>query len=186
MTKKAHSHAHSAHSHAHVAAAEVVVTSQTTANAIVNKYIPWSMGLGFVPAPFLVAAGLVGIQLKMLSDIAKVYGVPFSENRGRSIVISLLGSAVPPALAGGLGGLIASIPLVGVWVLPATLPLLAGGSTYAVGKIFVAHFESGGTFLDFDPMGAKALFKERFAEGKAHASAVASKLDAKIAAAVDI
>jgi uncharacterized protein (DUF697 family) len=181
---KAKSH-HTSHHAAHPAA-DVVVTTQSASEAVVNKYLPWSMGLGFVPSPILVAAGVVGIQLKMISDISKVYGVPFSENRAKSIVISLLGGVAPAALGGVVGGLIASIPFVGLWLLPATLPLLAGGSTYAVGKTFIQHFESGGTFLNFDSLKAKELFAERYEEGKAHASKVASSLNAKIAAAVDI
>jgi len=168
------------------ATVETFATQQSTAEGAVNKYVPWSMGLGFVPAPLLVAAGLVGIQLKMLSDISKIYGVEFPENRAKSIVVSLLGGIVPGAVAGGVGGLIAAIPFVGLWLLPATMPLLAGGSTYAVGKIFVQHFESGGTFLNFDAMGAKQLFAERFAEGKAHAGKFASSLNAKISQVVDI
>jgi uncharacterized protein (DUF697 family) len=168
------------------AAAEVFATQQSTAEAVVNKYVPWSMGLGFVPMPLLVAAGLAGIQIKMLSDISKIYGVEFSENRAKSIVVSLLGGIAPAALAGGVGGLLAAIPFIGIWILPATMPLLAGGSTYAVGKIFVQHFESGGTFLDFNPLGAKKLFAERFAEGKAHAGKVASSLNAKFSKVVDI
>ena len=29
--------------------------------------------------------------------------------------------------------------------------VFAGASTFAVGKVFIEHFESGGTFLTFDP-----------------------------------
>ncbi len=32
-----------------------------------------------------------------------------------------------------------------------TVPTFAAASTYAVGKIFVQHFESGGTVLSFNP-----------------------------------
>jgi uncharacterized protein (DUF697 family) len=167
-------------------APEAAPTQQSQADAVVNKYVPWSMGLGFVPAPLLVIAGLAGIQIKMLSDLSKVYGVEFSENRVKSILVSLLGGIVPGAVSGGVGGLIASIPFVGMWLLPATMPLLSGAATYAVGKIFIQHFESGGTFINFDALGAKQLFAERFEEGKAHASKFASSLNAKISQVVDI
>jgi uncharacterized protein (DUF697 family) len=181
---KAKTH-HTAHHTAHHGA-EVVVTQKSTAEAIVSKYLPWTMGVGFVPSALLIAAGVVGIQIKMVSEIAKVYGVPFSENRAKSIVISLLGGIAPAGLGGVVGGLLASIPFVGGWILPATMPLLAGASTYAVGKIFVQHFESGGTFLSFDSVQAKELFAERFEEGKAQASKVASSFNAKLASVVDI
>ena len=178
MTKAKTHHAHHE--------APVVATTQSAAEAVVNKYLPWSMGVGFVPSPILIVAGVTGIQLKMLSEIAKVYGVPFAENRAKSIVVSLLGALAPGALGGVVGGLVASIPFIGAWLLPATRPLLAGASTYAVGKIFVQHFESGGNFLTFDSVQAKKLFAERFEEGKAQAGKVASSLNSKLAAVVDI
>jgi hypothetical protein len=31
------------------------------------------------------------------------------------------------------------------------MPVLSAGATYAIGKAFVQHFESGGTLLDFNP-----------------------------------
>src|SRR5476651_501444 len=103
MTKAKSHHAHE----------EVVATKQSAANAIVNKYLPWSMGVGFIPSGIVAVAGITGIQLKMLSEISKVYGVEFSENRAKSIVISLLGGLAPGALGGVVGGLLVSIPWVG-------------------------------------------------------------------------
>lgn len=176
MTKAKSHHAHE----------EVVATKQSAANAVVNKYLPWSMGVGFIPSGIVVVAGVAGIQIKMLSDISKIYGVEFSENRAKSIVVSLLGGLAPGAMGGLVGGLVASIPWVGGWLLPATMPLLGGASTYAVGKIFIQHFESGGTFLSMDSVKAKELFTERYEEGKAEAKKVASSLNAKLAAVVDI
>jgi len=46
------------------------------------------------------------------------------------------------------------------------LPAVAGASTYAVGQVFIQHFESGGTFLDFDPEKVKGYFAEQFEKGK--------------------
>jgi hypothetical protein len=38
----------------------------------------------------------------------------------------------------------------------------ASASTYAVGRVFIQHFESGGTFLDFDPDKVRAHFEAEF------------------------
>jgi uncharacterized protein (DUF697 family) len=164
-----------------------VSTHRAAAETVVDKYVPWSMGVGFVPVPLFVAAGLTGIQLKMLADVSKVYGVPFSENSARAALLSLIGGIASPALAfGGLGGLVAAVPILGPFLLPATLPLLAGAATFAVGRTFIQHFESGGTYLNFDPAGAKQLFAERFAEGKAHAGKFTSSLNQKVAQVIEI
>jgi hypothetical protein len=43
--------------------------------------------------------------------------------------------------------------------------IFCGASTYAVGKIFVRHFESGGTFLNFNPEQVKEAFQKEFDDG---------------------
>lgn len=157
------------------------LTKQAQAEAIINKYVPWSMGAGFVPVPLLDVVALTGIQVKMLSEISAVYGQPFSENRGKSIVISLLGGLGSTSLAAGaLGSLVKALPGIGMWVGAATLPVVAGSITYAVGKVFVQHFESGGTFLNFDSMEARKAFVQKFEEGKQEVVAIGQKVDQKL------
>ncbi|MCP4106117.1 MAG: hypothetical protein GY749_11350 [Desulfobacteraceae bacterium] len=46
------------------------------------------------------------------------------------------------------------------------MPVAASASTYALGKIFIQHFASGGTFLTFDPEKVKAYYAEMFEDGK--------------------
>ncbi|MEZ5671856.1 MAG: hypothetical protein R3E08_05540 [Thiotrichaceae bacterium] len=43
---------------------------------------------------------------------------------------------------------------------------MGGAATYAIDKVFVQHFESGGTFLDFDPEAVREHFAAEFAKGK--------------------
>ena len=45
---------------------------------------------------------------------------------------------------------------------------ISGASvTYATGEVFVQHFESGGTLLDFDVEKAKSQFKKALKKGEA-------------------
>jgi hypothetical protein len=46
------------------------------------------------------------------------------------------------------------------------MPVISGASTYAIYKVFIQHFESGGTFLDLDPAKVKSYFAEQFTKGK--------------------
>lgn len=165
------------------------LTDSTPAHAteIINKYVPWSMGAGLVPVPVLDIVALTGIQVKMLSDLSTAYGVEFSENRIKSIVLSLLSSLGTTALAfGALGSTIKAIPGLGTWLGVATLPVFAGATTYALGKVFMQHFESGGTFLNFDTLKAKKAFVETFEEGKREVVAASKKVDAKLSKALDV
>jgi hypothetical protein len=51
-------------------------------------------------------------------------------------------------------------------------PVAAGASTYAVGKVFMLHFESGGTLLDFDPAKMKNYYRETYRKGIKQAKAL--------------
>ncbi|NJL59719.1 MAG: hypothetical protein HC887_08825 [Desulfobacteraceae bacterium] len=46
------------------------------------------------------------------------------------------------------------------------MPASAGAMTYAVGRVFLQHFESGGTFLNFNPEEVKEHYARLFEEGK--------------------
>jgi hypothetical protein len=49
------------------------------------------------------------------------------------------------------------------------MPALAIGATYIIGKVFIQHFASGGTLLDFNPPDYREFIKaqkERFATQK--------------------
>jgi hypothetical protein len=56
---------------------------------------------------------------------------------------------------------------------------VSGASTYAIYKVFVQHFESGGTFLDLEPAKVKSYFSEQFAKGKKFAMDLKTKEPAK-------
>ena len=58
------------------------------------------------------------------------------------------------------------IPGIGSAIGGITLAVLSGGSTYAIGEVFKKHFETGGTFLDFDPQRLKKYYDEKFEKGK--------------------
>jgi len=150
-----------------VVAENPVKSNLVLSNDLVRKYMWWSMGAGLIPVPFVDIAAVSGVQLKMLKDMTDIYGIKFSENKGKSIVSALLGSVVPNSLArGGVGSILKMIPVVGTVMGGISMSLFSGASTYAIGKAFIQHFESGGTFLDFDPVKVKDYFFSKFEEGK--------------------
>ena len=125
----------------------------------VKKWSLWGAGAGLIPVPMLDWAVISGLQLKMISDVADVYEVPFSNSRASSIVGSILGGWAGTAAGYGLTGFVKALPLVGPILGGLTLPATAGAVTYAMGKIFMQHFAMGGTLLDFDPEAARKHFK---------------------------
>jgi uncharacterized protein (DUF697 family) len=143
-------------------------TKEQKALKITKRYTLWSVGGGLIPVVGLDIAAIMGAQIKMLYEMSKIYNVDFKENRAKSIITSLIGSlGIVPIGTGVLFSAMKILPLVGPLAATVALPTSAGAITYATGKVFISHFESGGTFLDFNPEKMKAAYKKMFEEGKA-------------------
>jgi hypothetical protein len=54
-------------------------------------------------------------------------------------------------------------------------PLIYCDATYAIGKVFVKHFESGGTLLNFNVDKVKDYYNEQFKKGEKVASSAKAK-----------
>lgn len=163
-----------------VAEAEVtpaIVPTEEGANKITNRYILWSMGAGLVPIPIIDVATIVGVQLRMLSQLSKYYGIEFSEERGKGLVSSLIGGIATESIAhGSIGSLIKSIPGAGTLFGMIAMPVSAGATTYAIGKVFTQHFASGGNLLNFNPDEVRETFNSSVEEGKKVARDMKSKV----------
>ena len=140
---------------------------ETEAAAIVRSYMGWSSGAGLLPIPLLDLVVIVGVQVKMLSDMAKLYGVPFRANMARPLIVTLVSGGGSVALAPPVVSLLKAIPGIGMLAGALTLPALAAASCYATGRVFIQHFESGGTFLDFDAAKVRAYYEQQFNAAKA-------------------
>ncbi len=133
---------------------------------IIRNHSLGSMAVGLIPLPLVDLVALTGVQLNMLSRLAKCYGVPFMKNKARSLIGALVGGVVPVSFAGATISLAKTVPLVGQATGALAMPAMAGAATYAVGKVFAMHFASGGTLLNFDPEQMKDYYAQMFEEGK--------------------
>ena len=138
------------------------------ADDIVRRWTLWAAGFGLVPIPLADFATTTGFSLKMLRDLADYYGVPFRADIGKAAMTSLLGGAASPLLVAGVGSALSAIPVIGVPFAIATGPVFCGSITYAIGRVFTAHFGSGGTLFDFDPERFRDYFQEQVDAGKAY------------------
>jgi len=130
------------------------------AERVIRNHSWGSSGIGLIPLPLVDLVGISGVQLNMLRKLAKIYGIPFSQDKVKSLVASLVGSVVPLSISGSAASFIKAIPLIGQTIGVLTMPAVAGATTYAVGKVFLMHFSSGGTFLDFNPEKVKAYYAD--------------------------
>lgn len=129
------------------------------AQKIIRQRSVYAAGLGLLPIPVVDALGVTSLQLWMIRDIANVYGVPFEKHLTKSFIASL---------AGNLGALsvLKFVPTVGNFLAGFALSLSAAAATYALGRVFMEHFNQGGTLLDFDPVKSREYFSKIYVENE--------------------
>ncbi|MFN9545801.1 MAG: YcjF family protein [Cyanobacteriota bacterium] len=119
---------------------------------------------GVLPFPWVGLVSLTGVQLNMLRHLAAIYGVNFSHEIGKSAIAALVGSDLSLGVSIGITKLVPG-PTAAVGAV--TGGLMGAASTYALGKVFVQHFESGNTFLTFDPEKVRAHYEQLYKKGTA-------------------
>jgi uncharacterized protein (DUF697 family) len=121
------------------------------ARLLVDRYTKYAAAAGLVPVPVFDMAAIAGTQVAMVSALAALYGVPFSKERGRALVAAVLGGVMPTLAGHQILTMIAKrLTIVGTLFGMISVSGFAVAATYAVGRVFTAHFESGGTLLDID------------------------------------
>lgn len=133
---------------------------------IVNSSMLLAAGAGAIPLPIWDTAAVTVVQVKMLADLSAHYGVPFKQNLGQNAVAALLGGLAPAMIArGALGSYLKGIPGLGSVFGAVLQPAFAAAVTYAMGRVFISHYESGGTLLTFSATKFKDSFTEEVKAG---------------------
>jgi uncharacterized protein (DUF697 family) len=137
------------------------------AEKIVRKNVYCAAGIGCVPVPLIDLVGIGAFQAVMIKQLSAVYGVKFNEHLVRNTVTALVGTIGTRAITAGVVGSIFKI-LPGIGGIIGGLlavPAIAGGVTYGIGKVFIKHFEEGGTILDLDVEKTKTFFQSQYKVG---------------------
>jgi uncharacterized protein (DUF697 family) len=129
------------------------------ASKLVDRFSLWSGAAGLIPVPLVDIAAVGGVQLQMLRRLSEIYVVPFSENQGKSIIASVAGAVVPELSAAGISSAFKFVPVVGTAVGTCSMAVFSAGATWVIGKVFIQHFASGGTLLDFNPPDYRKFIK---------------------------
>ena len=129
---------------------------------LIQKHTAAAVAIGFLPLPLLDMAALVAVQLNLIRALGEHYGHELSDDLGRSLIASLVGGIATVSSA----SLLKAIPVIGTVIGGLSAPVLAGASTWALGRVFLLHFESGGTFLTLDPDKVRAHYEDEFVKGQ--------------------
>src|SRR5437870_860538 len=96
------------------------------ASKLVDRFSLWSGAAGLIPIPIVDMAAVGGVQLQMLRRLSEIYGVPFSDNLGKSVIASVAGAVIPASTATtaamGVGSLVKGLPGIGTIVGVITMP----------------------------------------------------------------
>lgn len=149
------------------AEATPVVTNAQETDRIIREHVGWSCAGGLLPVPLLDIAAVTGVQIRLVRELSLHYKVTFKEHATRNIIASLIGGVGSAAVGRGIFcSVLKAVPVVGAIGGLISAPIVAGAATYALGKVFVEHFETGGTLLDFDSKEMRSYFEEKLKEGQ--------------------
>lgn len=147
---------------------------EEAASQLVDRFSLWSGAAGLIPVPLIDVIAVGGVQLQMLRKLSEIYGVPFTDNSGKSVIASVAGAVIPASTATTtamtFGSLIKGAPGFGSVIGALTMPVYSAGATYVIGKVFMKHFASGGTLLDFNPPDYREFIKTQQARFKRRAT----------------
>ena len=133
---------------------------------IVRRNALWAMGVGLVPLPVVDVLGVSAVQLKMVRELAEHHHIPFLETDARSLITALVGGLGSVTAAGLAFSLLKFVPLVGQTAAAVAMPATVGAATYALGKVFIQHFSTGGTLRNLDPGTMSDYFRKEFEAAK--------------------
>ena len=129
------------------------------ASKLVERFAVWSGVAGLIPLPVVDLVAVGGLQIQMLRRLSQIYDVEFSDNRGKAVIAGLVGTMIPATSGIGAASALKTMPFLGMVASAFVMPALSAGFTYAIGKTFIQHFESGGSLLDFNPPDYREFIK---------------------------
>ncbi len=132
------------------------------ADLLIKKHAFSSGVFGYVPFPIVDALGIMAVQRKMLSRLAKNYHVPYSQSLAKDLLKTLASGAAARAT---IPVAIKMVPGIGILFGSTGMAAIGSASTYAVGKVFQQHFEEGGTLEDFNADQKKENFEAELKAG---------------------
>jgi uncharacterized protein (DUF697 family) len=136
------------------------------ADGIVKNHTLVGSAMGLAPLPLFDLAALSGLQYNMLEQLCQHYGVEFDSHKIRAALLAVLGGSTPTLALVGMGSAFKFVPGIGTLWGSASLTLLGGAITYAVGQSFIKHFSTGGTLDDVNTRKLASFCRKELKQGK--------------------
>jgi uncharacterized protein (DUF697 family) len=152
------------------------------ADNLIKNHVLGACAASMVPVPLFDVAAITAVQVRMIYKLAEMYDKTFSEHAVRNTIAALVGGTVGHG-AGVMAAisLTKAIPGVGWMLGMISLPAVAGGATYAVGRVFARHFQEGGSVSDISVENVRSYYNEQLEKGKKIASTVKQQVHKRTA-----
>lgn len=141
---------------------QTISDKRQSAEKIVRNHTLWGALVSLIPIPLLDLGSVAMVQEDMLRDLCKLYNIPFNEKDIKNRIITVTGGSLPRVMA----SVIKRVPVVGLVIGEAALPVLVGASTYTMGNVVMLHFEEGGKTVEITPDAAKGFYVQLAERGK--------------------
>jgi uncharacterized protein (DUF697 family) len=126
---------------------------------LIAEHVGLAMGAAAIPIPLADLAAVTWVQVDLVERLADRYSVESDRGRARAAVMALAGATLAR-----IGASAAKAVPGGGWLLGgATQAVLAGASTYAIGRVYREHFETRGSLEGPDAEALRARY-ERYVE----------------------
>lgn len=121
-----------------------------------------AMGIGIVPFPLFNVAAVTASNLLLAKKLSELYGVEFKEGVAKKIITATIGAGAGTLATPLIESVVGLVPVIGWPLVIGTKPVLNAMTTYAVGRMFVTHFERGGSFVGANMDSMKEDFSAAF------------------------
>lgn len=134
------------------------------ARKLISSATKWSMAASLIPVPYLDLATLATLQTRLILNLAALYDQRLPKEAVSGVISVLIGTLAPAGASQITTGLLSKLlPGVGSLIGAASIAAFSSAATYAVGNVFLRHFENGGTYATFSTKDVKAELKKEFA-----------------------
>lgn len=140
----------------------VVVPESAKVEKVLRDSVYISMGVGIVPLPLFNVAAVTAGNLLLAKKLAALYGVEFKEGVAKKIIAAVISAGAGTLATPLVESVVGLVPVIGWPLVIGTKPALNGMTTCALGRMFVTHFERGGSFVGSNIDVMKDDFKAAF------------------------
>lgn len=138
------------------------VVRRARVDAVIRKHVLWASGAGLIPVPLADVAAVTGVQVNMLREITRMYRSELSEADLQNFIKALTGGMLARLGASA----VKAIPGLGTLLGGASMSIMSGASTYAVGRVANNQLEAGHHLRAVDLDAAKRDYASAYERGK--------------------